>query len=80
MVPVLDKARIEKVQRDGILITGPEVIPTTLGIKNIKADHFRQSGYCIPEARPFDHQAAADDWRSDDAEQWTERYLKQSEE
>lgn len=80
VVPVLDKARIVKVQRDGILITGTEVLPTTLGIKNIKADYFRQSWYCIPEARPFDDQAVAGDWRSDDADQWAERYLKQSEE
>lgn len=41
VVPVLDKARIVQVQGDGILIAGTEVIPTTRGIKNIKAEYFR---------------------------------------
>ena len=80
VAPVLDQARLVTIQRDGLLITGTEVIPTSRGIKNIKADYFRQSWYCIPETRPFDDQVGDGGWRADNAKEWAERYLQQADE
>lgn len=46
--PVLDRARLLQIRGSGLLITGVEIIPTSHGIKNIKADYFRQTWWCIP--------------------------------
>lgn len=46
--PVLDRARLVKVRGDGFLITGVEIIPLSRGIKNIKADYFLQTWWCVP--------------------------------
>lgn len=45
--PVLDKARILKVTKEGVLVTGQEVIPTSRGIKNVKSVEFKQSWWCL---------------------------------
>lgn len=46
--PVLDRARLLKIHGDGLLITGVEIIPLSRGIKNIKADYFTQTWWCVP--------------------------------
>lgn len=79
VVPVLDKARIVKIQGDGMLITGTEVVPTSRGVKNIKADYYRQSWYCVPEVRPFDDGPVAG-WRGEAGKEWARRHLKPADE
>jgi hypothetical protein len=46
--PVLDRARLLKIRGNGLLITGVEIIPLSRGIKNIKADYFQQTWWCVP--------------------------------
>jgi len=46
--PVLDRARLLKIRGNGLLITGVEIIPLSCGIKNIKADYFSQTWWCVP--------------------------------
>lgn len=48
VIPVLDRARLVKIEGNGILLTGIEIIPITKGIKNIKSVDYPQSWYCIP--------------------------------
>ena len=47
--PVLDRARLLQIRGDGLLITGVEIIPLSLGIKNIKANYFQQTWWCVPQ-------------------------------
>ncbi|MDM0086738.1 MULTISPECIES: hypothetical protein [unclassified Variovorax] len=48
VIPVLDQARLLKIEKDGILITGTEIIPTSRGIKNIKSNDYPQTWWCVP--------------------------------
>jgi len=61
VLPVLDRARVIKIHRNGLLITGTEVIPRGIGIKNVKADRYPQTWWCIPyQPEPTDpHTTAA---------------------
>lgn len=52
VLPVLDKARLVRVDRGGVLIEGTEVVPRGIGMKNIRADHYPQAWYCVPRRRP----------------------------
>lgn len=45
-IPVMDQARILKVNDRGLLVTGMEIFPTTRGIKNVKSDDFPQTWWC----------------------------------
>lgn len=58
ILPVLDRARVRRVD-GGILISGLEVIPRGIGIKNIKSDNYPQTWWCrqLPE-RPTPRQAS----------------------
>ena len=48
VLPVLDHARVVRIRGRGALIAGTEVIPLGRGIKNIKAERYRQTWWCIP--------------------------------
>ena len=59
LLPVLDRARLVKIRGSGLLITGIEVIPRGIGMKNIKADHYPQTWWCVPMPQVA-HPAPAD--------------------
>jgi hypothetical protein len=46
--PMLDRVRLVKIRGDGLLISGFEIMPLSRGIKNIKADYFLQTWWCVP--------------------------------
>ena len=48
VLPVLDHARVFRTRGRGTLIAGTEVIPLGRGIKNIRAERYRQTWWCIP--------------------------------
>lgn len=48
VIPALDQARVLRIRGKGVLITGLEVQPHGRGMKNIKADRFRQTWWCLP--------------------------------
>lgn len=62
VIPVLDRARLVKIEGDGILLTGIEIIPITRGIKNIKSNDYPQTWWCVPtqldKQKPSDVTAA----------------------
>ena len=47
VIPLLDQARVRKV-KNGILISGRETVPRGIGMKNIKADCYPQTWWCVP--------------------------------
>ena len=49
LLPVLDRARLVTIRGNGMLITGTEVIPRGTGMKNIRADYYPQTWWCVPE-------------------------------
>ena len=74
VVPVLDHARLVRINADGILITGLEVIPRGTGMKNIKADYYPQTWWCVPV--PPHRPPLVDDlseWRSTASKEWSGR-------
>ncbi len=68
-LPVLDKARLVRIGPGGLLITGIEIIPRSRGIKNIRADYFPQTWYCMPTTAPAapcaPPEPADENWRAD---------------
>lgn len=48
VIPCLDAARVLKIERGGILVTGTEVIPRGRSAKRLTADRFPQAWWCIP--------------------------------
>lgn len=48
VIPVLDRARVTRIRGKGVLIAGVEVNPRGRGLKNIKADRYRQTWWCVP--------------------------------
>ena len=74
VVPVLDHARVVRINSDGILITGMEVIPRGAGMKNIKADYYPQTWWCIPvPSHPLPLADDLSEWRSAASKEWAER-------
>ncbi|RYE40677.1 MAG: hypothetical protein EOP24_39925 [Hyphomicrobiales bacterium] len=74
VAPVLDHARVVRINPDGILITGMEVIPRGAGMKNIKADYYPQTWWCIPvPSQPLPHADDLSEWRSAASKEWAER-------
>lgn len=51
VIPALDRAWLRKI-KGGILISGQEVIPRGVGMKNIKADYYPQTWFCRPVVIP----------------------------
>lgn len=47
VIPVLDEARVRKI-KTGFLISGREVVPRGIGMKNIKSDEYPQTWWCVP--------------------------------
>ncbi|WP_143694855.1 hypothetical protein [Variovorax sp. JS1663] len=59
VIPPLDRARIRRV-KDGVLISGLEVVARRRAMKNIKSDRYPQTWWCVP--LPWDrHQPTTPD-------------------
>lgn len=52
VIPVLDRARVTRIRGKGVLIAGTEVNPRGRGLKNIKADRYHQTWWCVPAPSP----------------------------
>jgi hypothetical protein len=48
VLPVLDQARLVKIEKDGLLLSGMEVIPVGRGAKSQQSVDYPQSWYCVP--------------------------------
>jgi len=55
VIPVLDRARVTQICGKGVLIAGTEVQPRGRSTKNIQADRYRQTWWCVPASTDPQH-------------------------
>jgi len=60
VIPVLDRARVTQIRGKGVLIAGTEVQPRGRSMKNIQADRYRQTWWCVPHPMPARHASGAE--------------------
>jgi hypothetical protein len=80
ILPVLDRARVRRID-GGILISGMEVVPRGIGMKNVKSDSYPQTWWCRPLAIPrggFEDDADRFGNPAESRRQARERELEQS--
>ena len=53
VIPVLDRARVTQIRGKGVLIAGIELQPRGRSVKNIQADRYRQTWWCVPQPVPL---------------------------
>jgi len=70
VIPPMDRARIVKIERNGVLIAGTEVIARGRGMKNIKADYYRQTWWCTP----LPPKPEFEGWRELASKEWAEAH------